>query len=164
MRCAVKPSGQMASSPAESVVSILSRNVSGCNKLRFGGSTMYRLWTLWGKIDETRRELLVLVAVSVAILFACDMGGNAEVQVECKGEGDAVKCEVEHTKGDAKVKACWDIKFKCENGTKVTGKGCETVKAGETETHKLKKLKNFKKCDKVEKGTFKVENIKLTKK
>lgn len=125
---------------------------------------MDRLRVLWGTVDEARREVLLLAMASLLMILACNLGGNAEVHVQCKGEGEAVSCEVEHTKGDAKVEACWEVKFECENGTKVKGDGCETVEPGETETYKLKQLKSFEKCDRVKEGTFKVENIKLTKK
>lgn len=87
---------------------------------------------------------------------------DQKVNVDCVGTAEDIKCEVKHTQGEVRVKACWELHFECVNGTKPQGSGCQEIGPGETKEHRipLSQLKDAEKCDKVSKTELK--NLTLT--
>lgn len=86
--------------------------------------------------------------VALGLLSGC--GGRAEIFVQCKVERDVV-CTVEHMKGRAAGKACWEVTFNCRNGTKAKGSACQVVepKAKAIVRMQKKDIPGFDKCDQV---------------
>jgi hypothetical protein len=102
---------------------------------------------------------------ALAALFA--LGGCQEeqrVNVDCRGDdsGTFIGCQVKHTQGNARVKACFELHFTCANGTKSVGSGCQEVGPGATAEHRIpvEALSNFKDCDKA--VSTEIKNLSLT--
>jgi hypothetical protein len=111
------------------------------------------------------RDSLLLTTACVTALFACKLsagGGEAHIEVDCKGTNTTIDCTVRHVEGEARAKACWDLSFACENGEKVTGAGCQVVGPGETTVKSIPitELRNHAACDKVAKSE--VLNLKIS--
>ncbi|MBU1243836.1 hypothetical protein KKD52_11830 [Myxococcota bacterium] len=105
--------------------------------------------------------LIAMVCMFSGLLIGCQ--NSAKVLVECKVDGEkGFLCEVKHTEGKAKAKACWDAVVTCANATKVTGSGCHEVAPGARAQHLIpfEEIKNKDKCDKA--VSFDVTNVKVT--
>ncbi len=106
-------------------------------------------------------SLVAMIFVFSGLMMACQ--NSAKVMVECKVDGDkGFQCEVRHTEGKAKAKACWDAVVTCANGTKVIGSGCHEVAPGAKAQHLIpvEEIKNKDACDKG--VSFDVTNVKVT--
>jgi len=105
--------------------------------------------------------LIAMACIISGLLTGCQ--NSAKVLVECKvDEGKGFLCEVKHTEGKAKAKACWDAVVTCANAIKVTGSGCHEVAPGAKAQHLIpfEEIKNKDECDKA--VAFDVTNVKVT--
>ena len=102
-------------------------------------------------------------ALIVGLGLGVGCGGRAEIFVQCKMEANAIVCTAEHMKGTAAGKACWDLVFTCENGTKLKHTSCKVVEPKSKAIVRLesKEIKDFDKCDRVAQSG--VENLKVTR-
>ena len=110
-------------------------------------------------------NLRTLVVAKVALLIGIAVVGckqTVKANVDCKGAGNGISCDVQQTQGDAKVKVCWAVKVNCKNGTVVSGNSCGEVSGGGKTTVVLpaEKLENDDKCDAPQ--NMSVENVAIT--
>src|SRR5687768_12937366 len=82
----------------------------------------------------------VLLFFGLLALSSCTVTIGSEdqkVNIDCAAEGNDIKCDVKHTQGDARVNACWEIHFECQNGAKPSGSSCQEVGPGETKERRI---------------------------
>jgi hypothetical protein len=99
---------------------------------------------------------LTLWAATIVALSGCVE--QTELDVECVGDRDGVRCILEHQKGSKPVKACWDVAMTCRNGTSVRGSTCQVVEPASKAIARIpaKEMAGLDKCDVVQKSS--VEN------
>ncbi len=98
-----------------------------------------------------RSRRLALFASSLALFAlcaACAVGDSINARVECEGTNTDVVCDVTHLSGPA-GNVCWDVRFRCANGTVSEGTGCADVQPGGTAQHLIPvtSLSNYGLCD-----------------
>jgi hypothetical protein len=98
---------------------------------------------------------LVSLSLVLGALLACkasaSTGADLRARVTCTGTNESIDCDVAHTAGNSRANVCWDLAFKCENGTSVSGTGfCQAVEPNATAQKRipLSQLDNAKSCDK----------------
>jgi hypothetical protein len=103
----------------------------------------------------------------LAALLACKAsagtGDDLRAKVSCEGTAETVDCDVAHASGSSGANVCWDLEFKCQNGTVVTGSGfCQPVQPQATAQKRipLTQLANSASCDKA--LSSEVKNLKIT--
>lgn len=98
-------------------------------------------------------KVLKVIGALFVVAFGLGLVGSllgddhkAEVSVFCKGIAAGVECTARHTSGGANAKACFDVSFACEDGSKAIAKRCMTVAPEDTSTQ-LIKVEAFSKAD-----------------
>jgi len=96
---------------------------------------------------------LTLWAAAVVALNGCME--QTELNVECTGDHDGVRCILEHQKGNKAVKACWDVSLVCRNGTSVHGSACQVVEPASKAIARIpaKELVGLDRCDVIQKSS-----------
>lgn len=89
--------------------------------------------------------------------------GRAEVHVECQQLLTGVRCTAEHRSGGADAKACWDVRFTCNNGKQTVGHACTVVADGATNEVVIPhaEFRGIEGCDGVK--ASRVVNLEVTK-
>jgi hypothetical protein len=102
---------------------------------------------------QKHKTLGPVLALAFA-MFGCDFnvstGDEAgKVNIDCDG-GEPTTCQVTHTEGTTALRACWDLRFTCVNGTIVEARGiCQDVEVGRSaiKTVPLSSFSNAAACD-----------------
>jgi hypothetical protein len=103
------------------------------------------------------------LGLGLMLVLAAACTKPAKADVNCTGATAGLTCVITETEGDAKLKACWDIKATCKNGTVVTSKAnCGEVAGGGKATVEVpnSKLDGDEKCDSY--TGMALENLALT--
>jgi len=115
---------------------------------------------------SAKKALIAILTIGSSLL-ACKVsvgGSNGTANVKCLGTSAQINCDVKHTGGDDPIRACWDLRFDCANGTVSEAKDlCQDVSPGNTARRvvPISALSNSDRCDKVVKSQ--VMGLKLTK-
>jgi hypothetical protein len=100
---------------------------------------------------QTIGSLLAVGVIVTGCEFSAGDSGEPKgsVDVTCDG-GDPIVCQVKHTEGSVPLRACWDLRFNCRNGTVAEARGiCQDVNPGATArtTVPLSAVTNAAACD-----------------
>jgi hypothetical protein len=106
-------------------------------------------------------RLVGIALLGLCALLGCE--GRAEIHVTCKVQRQGVVCTADHVQGNAAGKACWDLSFTCQNGTKAKTQACQVVEPKGTEIVRVdaKEIPGFADCDQV--ADYSVDNLKITR-